>query len=187
MRLGVGFCRHKTEMAGRAKQLAVSSEDSNHVSAPLVSYPKTPASIALIAKAFEEKGLFDFIAENDRASIYEHMVPTDFPAGEQLMTQGERGADYYVIESGEFDIYVHGPSEAAPGKCVVTRKPGESIGELGLMYGTERNATCITKSAVKCFVLTRDIYRSVILGEAVQKDQQITGFRPHPPGAATHP
>ena len=121
------------------------------------------------------------------------MIPTDFPAGETIMGQGDDGDTYYVIQSGEIDVYVAGPGEvrslhierlplghrvrlsmhrraactqALPGCCVVTRKPGESFGELALLYGSPRNASCVSKGAVKTFCLTREIFRSVLLGRS---------------------
>jgi cAMP-dependent protein kinase regulator len=61
-------------------------------------------------------------------------------AGHVVIEQGAAGDFFYVVEDGEFDIYVKkagsdsSTDESKWGKKVHTALPGGSFGELALMY-----------------------------------------------------
>lgn len=62
------------------------------------------------------------------------MFPATWPAGDVIMKQGDEGDNFYVIDSGEVDIYVNDNHVGCVGE-------GGSFGELALIYGTPRAAT----------------------------------------------
>lgn len=62
-------------------------------------------------QAFESKGLFSHMTPEQRTQVYNLMIPLEFPPGMELMKQGDNGNTYFVIESGEAEVYVHGPGE----------------------------------------------------------------------------
>jgi cAMP-dependent protein kinase regulator len=55
-------------------------------------------------------------------------------ADEVIISQGDEGDNFYVVDEGQFDVYVND-------KKVVEIGPGGSFGELALMYNTPRAAT----------------------------------------------
>jgi CRP-like cAMP-binding protein len=66
--------------------------------------------------------------------LVEGLVPFADPAGTALMTQGEPGDRFVVIETGEVDVVVDGRSIHHLG-------PGDGAGEIALLRRTPRTAT----------------------------------------------
>ena len=60
--------------------------------------------------------------------------------GEDVITQGDIGDTFYLLESGEVDVYKKKPD--AEEIKVHTYKSGDAFGELALMYNAPRAATC---------------------------------------------
>lgn len=85
------------------------------------------------------------------------LEPVSVPAGHAVVTQGEIGDRYYVIESGEADV-------VGDGQVVATLGPGEGFGEIALLRRTRRTATVLAKNALQLRSLTSDRFISVVLG-----------------------
>ena len=158
---------------------AVSSEDSagRGSSAAPERIEKTADAIQLIDAAFEAKGLFSHLLRQQRLALYEIMKPVTLAPGTEIMRQGDDGDTYIVIEKGEADVYVAAPGQAGRGDLVATRVPGESIGELALMYGSPRNATCVAKTELQGYVLTRDSFRHILVGSTQRKKEEVQTLR----------
>jgi cAMP-dependent protein kinase regulator len=73
------------------------------------------------------------------------MEEKHFLANSHVIRQGEDGDVLYVVDSGELDCYklFDGSEEPTHLKCY---QPGESFGELALLYNAPRAATIIAKS-----------------------------------------
>lgn len=68
--------------------------------------------------------------------------------GEAIIKQGDDADNFYIVESGECDVFVaNGPS--APPKRVQHLSAGGSFGELALMYNSKRNATVIVREIME--------------------------------------
>jgi cAMP-dependent protein kinase regulator len=50
------------------------------------------------------------------------------------------------------------------------------VGELALMYGSPRNATCVAKSELGGYVLTRTAFRQVLVGSTQRKKDDLQSF-----------
>jgi len=61
------------------------------------------------------------------------MFSVDKAPGDTIIEQGDDGDNFYVIDSGEVDVYVNG-------NHMTTISDGGSFGELALIYGTPRAA-----------------------------------------------
>jgi hypothetical protein len=79
------------------------------------------------------------------------------PAGRAVITEGEMGDRYYVIESGEVDV-------VGAGRVVATLGPGEGFGEIALLRRTRRTASVLATSPLALRALTSDRFLSVVLG-----------------------
>lgn len=66
--------------------------------------------------------------------IFDAMFAVEKTPGEMIIQQGDDGDNFYVIDSGEVDVFVNGD-------LMTTIKAGGSFGELALIYGTPRAAT----------------------------------------------
>ncbi|GAA3212060.1 MFS transporter [Microbacterium terregens] len=79
------------------------------------------------------------------------------PAGQAVVTQGEVGDRYFVIESGEADV-------VGDGRVVATLGQGDGFGEIALLRRTRRTASVVARTALALHALGSDRFISVVLG-----------------------
>jgi CRP-like cAMP-binding protein len=101
---------------------------------------KTPAVSQLISKAVSSNVLFKSMDADQVRGIVEEMHRFTFTVGQKVMEQGSMGDKFYVVESGTFNVVVETDGVE---KVVARRGPGQSFGELALMYHAPRAATVV--------------------------------------------
>lgn len=84
----------------------------------------------LAASQFIFSGLSPAELEDLVLSMEERQVK----AGEVIIQQGDHGDNFYIVESGQFDIFVNDNK-------VASRGAKSSFGEVALLYNSPRNAT----------------------------------------------
>ena len=77
-----------------------------------------------------------------------------------LQFTGDEGDNFYVIDSGEVEVYVNN-------QIVLNISEGGSFGELALIYGTPRAATVKAKTDVKLWGIDRLSYRRILMVSGV--------------------
>jgi MFS family permease len=85
------------------------------------------------------------------------LEPVMVPAGQVVITEGDMGDRYYVIESGEADV-------VGGGRVVATLGPGEGFGEIALLRRTPRTATVVARSALELRALSADRFVAAVTG-----------------------
>jgi len=156
---------------------------------PLPSFPKTPEQLRRIRSAISGNFIFKDIAEEQMKSVLAAMEEVKVKAEEVLIRQGDLGDYFYLVEEGRLGCYIrpdapvppslasHKNSSQAPkitppgyhpdfGKQVAECKPGDSFGELALMYGHPRAATVMSTEACIVWRLDRITFRTIILKAA---------------------
>lgn len=94
-----------------------------------------------------------------------------FDPGNVIMKEGKRGRTFYVIQSGEVDVYVHAgfedPLTTPPnylGAMVNRLKKGDYFGERALITGERRAASIRAEVKTRCFAFDiKDIPASSVL------------------------
>lgn len=99
--------------------------------------------------------------------------PTVVPEGENIIVQGENGEIFYLIESGQVDVYVKINGEETK---VHTYQPGAAFGELAIMYNAPRAATCRAATEAKLWQLDRLSFKCIVVAAAMQKREMYQGF-----------
>ena len=79
----------------------------------------------------------------------------EVPAGLELITQGEDGDSFHVIEHGEVEVFVDGARRRTQGS-------GEHFGEIALLHRTPRTATVRTLTPVRLVTLGRDEFLAAV-------------------------
>ena len=82
-----------------------------------------------------------------------------FEAGSTVAGEGRTGAGFFVIESGEASVSVHGQERAKVG-------PGDYFGEIALIDEGARSATITADSDLHCYGLTSWEFRPLVEGNA---------------------
>jgi CRP-like cAMP-binding protein/tRNA A-37 threonylcarbamoyl transferase component Bud32 len=94
------------------------------------------------------------------------MESVDVSTGENVVTQGQKGDYFYVIESGKFSIVVDG-------KAVGNLSRGHSFGELALLYNSPRQATVRADSNGFLFSLDRETYKFVVAQSSSNRSLEV--------------
>jgi SulP family sulfate permease len=86
------------------------------------------------------------------AEFLAYFAEESFPAGHQLIRQGEAADDLYFLEQGEVSVYL----QSAEGEAIRIRRTGSGtiIGELGFYLGTPRSASVTADRPGKVYRLT---------------------------------
>jgi CRP-like cAMP-binding protein len=82
-----------------------------------------------------------------------------FQAGQSVATEGEHGAGFFVIESGEAVVKVHGEERARLG-------PGDYFGDIAMIDQGDRTASIEAVSDLECYGLTFWDFRPLIESDA---------------------
>ena len=88
--------------------------------------------------------------------------PIEVDAGEAVVTQGESGDRYYLIQSGEARVLVDGAEVRALGT-------GEGFGEIALLRRVPRTATVQATTPMRLQALDRKTFISVVTGSPPTK------------------
>jgi CRP/FNR family transcriptional regulator len=99
--------------------------------------------------------LFSELDEKDLESLSEEFNDRRFRAGDTVTLEGEGGLMFFVIESGEVSVEVHGEEVRRMG-------PGEAIGEIALIDRRPRTATITAVTDLRCFGLPVFVFRPFV-------------------------
>ncbi|GAP91183.1 putative cAMP-dependent protein kinase regulatory subunit [Rosellinia necatrix] len=134
------------------------------------SYPKTPEQLGRLQKAIEGNFLFSHLDDEQTDQILGALQEKPIPAKDiKIVTQGDAGDYFYVVEKGSFDVYVNDSGALQPGPDGIGNKvgavqPGGSFGELALMYNAPRAATVVSaEPACTLWALDRVTFRRILM------------------------
>ncbi|CAH8510183.1 unnamed protein product [Schistosoma turkestanicum] len=131
-----------------------------------VVHPKTEEQRRRLAQATKDILLFRCLDDDQMKDVIDAMYERHISPGEKVITLGEDGDNFYVIENGIYDIIVKVNNEE---KTVGKYENKGSFGELALMYNTPRAATILAKTEGVVWVMTREVFRSIVLKKAFEK------------------
>jgi len=93
-------------------------------------------------------------------------------AGEAVLTQGEGGACFYIVDSGALEVFKYEegdqPSAQKPGAKVGELGEKDSFGETALMNDSPSETTVLVTADVVLWCLDRDTFRALQLSAAVR-------------------
>ena len=92
-----------------------------------------------------------------------------------MIKQKESGAHLYIVESGQLDCFKKFDNENTP-RLLKTYQPGESFGELALLYNTPRAASIQSKTNTILFCLDRECFNDIVKEAAMKKRQKYEEF-----------
>ena len=127
--------------------------------------------------------LFSHLDEEQSSQVLGALVEKPIPAKDiKVITQGDAGDYFYVVETGSFDIYINDAGSVQPGpdgvgKKVSTIGPGGSFGELALMYNAPRAATVVSTEANSLlWQMDRVTFRRILMDSAFQRRRMYESF-----------
>jgi CRP-like cAMP-binding protein len=99
--------------------------------------------------------LFSGCSQRELRQIAALADEIDFPEGRELIREGDRGREFFVVVEGTADV-------RRGGRRIDTLGPGDFAGEMALLTRTPRNATVKTTSPVRALVLAEREFRSLL-------------------------
>jgi cAMP-dependent protein kinase regulator len=105
--------------------------------------------------------MFSCLEEHEKKTVVGAMEERTFAAGEDVITQGDDGDVLYVVDKGELDCFKRFSEDQEP-KHLKVYQPGESFGELALLYNAPRAATITAKTDSVLFALDRDTFNHIV-------------------------
>jgi cAMP-dependent protein kinase regulator len=94
---------------------------------------------------------------------------------QNVITQGDEGDNFYVIDSGEFEVW-KAEEEGGEEKKVLDLGVGASFGELALIYNQPRAATVRAKTDAQLWAIDQETYRRILMGSTIKKRKRYDEF-----------
>lgn len=123
--------------------------------------PKSQEAYERIERTVRMNILFSDLGKNQLQELMDAMFEVQVEPGKEIVKQGEEGDNFYVVDSGEFEVYVQ-PSSKEERIKVATISLGGSFGELALMYNCPRAATVKASAPSILWALDRATFRKIL-------------------------
>lgn len=161
----------KTKSGNRRVSVSAESMDPNKLKAQMsqvTNIPKTPEVTEKLMSILAKSPMLRTLdAEQKDMIVRAFSGPVVMHEGENVIVQGDIGDTFYLLESGAVDVYIK--KGGADEVKVHTYKPGDSFGELAILYNAPRAATCRVKSEATLWVLDRVSFKCIVVAAAMQK------------------
>ena len=105
--------------------------------------------------ALRTVGLFSGCTERELSDIARLSTKVEVEAGTVLTSQGEPGAECFVIAEGEAEVVIDG-------KVVARSGAGDTVGEMSLLDGGHRTATVRAATPMTLYVLSSAEFRAML-------------------------
>ncbi|XP_024859510.1 cAMP-dependent protein kinase type II-beta regulatory subunit isoform X2 [Kryptolebias marmoratus] len=140
---------------------------------PRVTHPKTDEQRQRLQEACRDIILFKNLDPEEMSQVLDAMFEKLCTEGEHIIDQDDDGDNFYVIQSGTFNIFV----KIEGLERMVGRYDNKgSFGELALMYNTPRAATIIATSPGALWCLDRLTFRRIIVKNNAKKRKMYEAF-----------
>ncbi len=121
--------------------------------------------------ALEGVDLFAGLTLEERQLLARGMRKVQFAAGETIIRQGEEGDSLFVISRGDVVISI---GQAGMHHSVTTIHAGNFFGEMSLVTGERRSATCAARTDVVAYVIDHDAFQQLLTVRPHIADQMST-------------
>lgn len=164
-----------------AESLKPVTDNSDNWTPPV--HQKTPEQLERLKKAISGNFLFSHLEDDQSAQVLGALVEKPVPArGIKIITQGDAGDYFYVVEKGSFEVYVNPSGALQPGPDGMGQKVGEiaeggSFGELALMYNAPRAATVVSaEPQCTLWALDRVTFRRILMESTFSRRRMYESF-----------
>ena len=133
--------------------------------------PKTDTQKETIKSRCLQSFIFNALEDQDMISVIDAFEEKRYKAGEYVIKEGEKGDIVFLVDTGELDCEKTF-KKGDPPTYLKTYKPGESFGELALLYNAPRAATIKAKTDCLLWALDRGTFNNIVKEAAVKKRER---------------
>ncbi|XP_077292919.1 cAMP-dependent protein kinase type II regulatory subunit isoform X1 [Arctopsyche grandis] len=142
-------------------------EDEEDGDAASAVHPKSDEQRARLADAVRSILLFRALDTQQMRDVLDAMFEKRVEPDDYIIKQGDDGDNFYVIESGKYNVFVKGDSGEE--RKVHAYDGAGSFGELALMYNMPRAATVQAITPGALWAMDRQTFRRILLKSAFKK------------------
>ncbi|VDP86973.1 unnamed protein product [Echinostoma caproni] len=128
---------------------------------------KTPEQYGRLVEVCKKIMLFRNMEEEQLEKVIHTMTEQRFQPGDKIIVQGEEGNNFYVIDSGIYEVFIRDAN--GQDKSVFEYQNEGYFGELALMYNAPRSATVVAKTTGRVWSMERKHFRKFIMSHAVRQ------------------
>lgn len=136
-----------------------------------VVVPKDEATRQKIKLRLKDSFTTKNLDDKDIDVVVDAIKEVHFKDGDYIIKQGDDGNEFYILESGECECYKLFPGDEVA-KKLRDYVPGESFGELALLYNAPRAATIKAVEDVTLWSLDRQTF-NMIVKDASRKNREM--------------
>lgn len=118
-----------------------------------------PRELAARMTALDQVDLFATLEPAERELLARGLCRRPFAAGESIIRQGTPGDSMFIIAGGEVHVSL---TQAGMNRVIATLGPGDFVGEMSLMTGEPRAATCLAATDVMSFELDHATFQRLL-------------------------
>ena len=133
--------------------------------------PKNHEQKNAIRKKVLQSFMFNSLEDKDLETVIDAFFEVKLSPGEFAIKQGEEGDAIYLVEKGELEcnkVF----KEGDPPTFLKNYEPGESFGELALLYNCPRAANIIAKTDCILWGLDRQTFNYIVKDSAIKKREK---------------
>ena len=133
--------------------------------------PKSHEQKNAIRKKVIQSFMFNSLEDKDLETVIDAFFEVKLSPGEFAIKQGEEGDAIYLVEKGELEcnkVF----KEGDPPTFLKNYEPGESFGELALLYNCPRAANIIAKTDCILWGLDRQTFNYIVKDSAIKKREK---------------
>mmetsp|Transcript_11356 Transcript_11356/g.20492 ORF Transcript_11356/g.20492 Transcript_11356/m.20492 type:complete len:920 (-) Transcript_11356:192-2951(-) len=129
-------------------------------------YEKSDDDVEFLLDALADNFVFNTLDEGELETLVNAFENHECPNGDTIIKQGETGGHFYILRSGKVAFIVDGNEV---GRAV----PGNSFGELALLYNAPRAATCMAVDGTAgLWRVDQVTFRKLLAAHTIQNDNQ---------------
>ena len=178
----------------RRTSIAAESLDLTKLTASIKVVPKTDEEAERILQILQQNVLFRHMDKEQLNKVQGAMRLVEKEEADTIIKQGDDGDFFYIVDTGEVDVYIKTPSgendDAVVGaneqmsepeteseqQLVASYGEGGAFGELAIMYNAPRAASCIARTDVRLWALDRISFKILAMQTALARRDEYQGF-----------
>lgn len=162
---------NKNKLAAKGKRASVSAEAYGKFNVKEDYIPKkilkTNDQRLRILNKMKMSFMFNSLEENDLNKVIDAFEEIKFNAGEYVIKQGDQGNVLYLVESGKLDCIKQLKTTDTSPTWLKLYEPGETFGELALLYNSPRAASIIAQTDCVLWALDRETFNHIVKDSAM--------------------
>ncbi|HEU4343235.1 MAG TPA: SLC13 family permease, partial [Candidatus Binatia bacterium] len=116
--------------------------------------------MAVLPETIRSIPIFSGLSREDIAKVLGKMEECSFSVGMTIVSQGDKGDAFYVIQSGAVQVVLE--SVGGRSEAIALLGPQDYFGEMALLSGEPRSATIITVKETNVWRLSREAWDELI-------------------------